>query len=184
MDDFFWSPLPSGLSPAAIVFAIAALTAVLYVITLKNESSASGLLCWAQTKLGAASRPQLSFVPFKEIKQAKDISCLVVDCTHPFLPQLTHHKSQKVPTEVRGDSSSDTVLNAIKMNHPILRQQMVSTNHFDIDSFVSVWSAANPEPALKYELLLREIAKIGDFRELRLDERGQHHDIQHQALSW
>jgi hypothetical protein len=61
---------------------------------------------------------------------------------------------------------------------------MISSNHFDIDSFISVWSAMHPESALRYEMLLREVAKIGDFRELQLDERGQHHDLQHQALSW
>jgi hypothetical protein len=183
MDEIPWSPLPSALSHTAIVIVFAVLIAVLLLI-IQESASASGLICWAQTKLGASPRSKLSFVPFKEIKHAKDVPCVVVDCTHPHLPQLTHHKAQSVPAEVRGDSSSDTVLNAIKMNHPILRQRMISSNHFDIDSFISVWSAMHPESALRYEMLLREVAKIGDFRELQLDERGQHHDLQHQALSW
>ncbi|GAB5354075.1 hypothetical protein AAMO2058_000088400 [Amorphochlora amoebiformis] len=72
-------------------------------------------------------------------------------------------------------SSSDGVLTALKLDHPMIkRHSLISTNHFDIDSFISVWCFLNPEVALRYEKILREVARIGDFRELRLDEAYQY----------
>eukprot|EP00467_Chlorarachnion_reptans_P000782 CAMPEP_0114534710 /NCGR_PEP_ID=MMETSP0109-20121206/27994_1 /TAXON_ID=29199 /ORGANISM="Chlorarachnion reptans, Strain CCCM449" /LENGTH=966 /DNA_ID=CAMNT_0001718159 /DNA_START=523 /DNA_END=3421 /DNA_ORIENTATION=+ len=71
-------------------------------------------------------------------------------------------------------SSSDGVLTAIKLNHPLItKNNYISTNHFDIDSFVSVWSYLNRDLAIKFDQVLREVARIGDFRELRLEESFQ-----------
>ncbi|KAF5829336.1 hypothetical protein DUNSADRAFT_16212 [Dunaliella salina] len=41
----------------------------------------------------------------------------------------------------------------------------VSTNHFDIDSFLSVWAYCNRPLALANERVLRHMARIADFRE-------------------
>ena len=53
------------------------------------------------------------FVPYKiNAKNKRDVVC--VDCTHPALPTLTHHKdSRTTPSHLRGDTSTDTVLNAL-----------------------------------------------------------------------
>lgn len=94
---------------------------------------------------------------------------LTVDHTskNPAEVQLTHHQSQGVPPalKVMTMSSTDIVLNAIHQKHPSLNQPTVSTNHFDIDSFISLWACCNPELAVKHEALVREVARIGDFRE-------------------
>eukprot|EP00466_Bigelowiella_natans_P014473 jgi/Bigna1/67251/fgenesh1_pg.3_\ len=114
------------------------------------------------------------FIPFKHWQVPQS---LVVDCTHPKADQITHHKEQSVPEEIKRTmmSSSDGVLTALKLNHELIRKHdCISTNHFDIDSFVSVWCFLNRDEALRYERLLREVARIGDFRELRLDEPMQH----------
>jgi len=77
--------------------------------------------------------------------------------------------------KLRGDSSTDAVMNAIKENHECLRRhEFVATNHFDIDSFLSIWSCVNPKLALIHEETIRECAKIGDFRELNLTSEYQH----------
>jgi hypothetical protein len=99
---------------------------------------------------------------------------LVVDCTdpdarHPHM--LTHHKGQNVPAEVMADTSSGSVINALLYGggagHPVVHGcRGVTTNHFDIDSFVSVWCAQNPEAAVANQAVLRRAAHIGDFREL------------------
>jgi hypothetical protein len=63
---------------------------------------------------------------------------LVVDSSHPTCEQITHHlkKKPKMDWTLRGDSSTDAVMNAIKENHECLqRHEFVATNHFDIDSF-------------------------------------------------
>lgn len=98
---------------------------------------------------------------------------VVVDCKHPTAPQLTHHLKGKneranMNLRLRGDTSTDAVINAIKKKDlQFIRSNFVSSNHFDIDSFLSVWCAVNPRSAKINEQLIREIAKIGDFRELR-----------------
>jgi len=96
---------------------------------------------------------------------------LVVDSSHPTCEQITHHlkKKPKMDWTLRGDSSTDAVMNAIKENHECLqRHEFVATNHFDIDSFLSIWCCVNPKLALIHEETIRECAKIGDFRELTL----------------
>ena len=99
---------------------------------------------------------------------------LVVDCTdpapdHPHL--ITHHKGQNVAEEIMADTSSGSVLNALTYDsgrgHPSVSQcRAVISNHFDIDSFLSVWCAAHPAEAVAHEAVLRRAAHIGDFREL------------------
>jgi hypothetical protein len=124
---------------------------------------------------------KLQYIPFEKDDLPDTV---VVDCAHPTSKQLTHHlkyKGQKqlMNLSLRGDSSSDAVLNAIVRRDPITRaMKFVSTNHFDIDSFISVWCLCNPEEAEIHEQILREVAKIGDFRELRLDHLWQHKALQ------
>ena len=119
---------------------------------------------------GTRSAHIRTLVPFRP---SLPLQTLVVDCTHPTARQITHHlklKEQKklwVDGVERGDSSTDGVINGIKsglLNDG--RFNAVSTNHFDIDSFLSVWCCLNPNAALEHEQVLRECARIGDFREL------------------
>jgi hypothetical protein len=96
-----------------------------------------------------------------------------LDCKHPTAYQLTHHlkgKNERVSMNMnlRGDTSTEAVLNAIKRNDVKYNDaKFVSSNHFDVDSFLSVWCAINPTIAMQYAKILREAARIGDFRELR-----------------
>ena len=120
-----------------------------------------------------------TFVPFSG-NDDLSTNTLVVDCRHPTAVQLTHHlkgKQQKksMPLVLRGDTSTDACINAIVVGHPVLNGiTYVTSNHFDVDSFVSVWCMLNPNLAQTHQQVLREVARIGDFRELRLDEPWQH----------
>eukprot|EP01038_Epipyxis_sp_PR26KG_P007252 gene7252-9886_t len=111
---------------------------------------------------------------FSPYSRGKLIDTVVVDCTHPTSYQLTHHLKEKhqkklINNNYRGDTSTDAVLNSIKSNdEKLMKCNAVTSNHFDIDSFLSVWSVINPYLAVKYEEIIRCAACIGDFRELRL----------------
>lgn len=112
---------------------------------------------------------------------------LVVDCSHQTSRQLTHHlkgvnQKKLMDLSLRGDTSTDSVLNAIKTNSPMLGLKNVSSNHFDVDSFISCWSCINPILAAKHDQILREVARIGDFRELLLDHPYQ--DTALQLTCW
>ena len=97
---------------------------------------------------------------------------LVVDCTHSEAPQITHHLKTRrqlelAAADLRGDSTTDMVIDAIVERHPLLREhERVSVNHFDVDAFFSVWSLANPIAAIRNARLLRLCARLGDFREI------------------
>ena len=106
------------------------------------------------------------FIPFSELKDKKAI---VVDSTHPNGFTLSHWRGAPTPDEIRDDTSAAIVLNALQKNIPGLELPYVTANHFDIDGFVGVWSLLNPELALEHEELLRQMALIGDFRELDLN---------------
>jgi hypothetical protein len=81
---------------------------------------------------------------------------------------LSHWRGAPTPEALRDDTSAGSVLRALRIGFPGLGTELVTANHFDIDAFVGVWSLLNPEKALLHEELLREIALIGDFRELDL----------------
>ncbi|MFD2247116.1 DUF6687 family protein [Pontibacter ruber] len=109
---------------------------------------------------------QRQFIPFSEVKNHKAI---IVDSTHPNGLILSHWRGAPTPEEVRDDTSAAMVLNALRLNIPGLELEYVTANHFDIDGFVGVWGLLNPELALENEELLRQMALIGDFRELDLN---------------
>ncbi|HEY4650526.1 MAG TPA: DUF6687 family protein [Pontibacter sp.] len=106
------------------------------------------------------------FIPFSELKNKRAI---IVDSTHPNGLVLSHWRGAPTPAIVRDDTSAAMVLNAIRENLPELDLPYVTANHFDIDGFVGVWSLQNPALALEHEELLRQMALIGDFRELDLN---------------
>ena len=127
------------------------------------------------------SRPKVEFVPYSLSSLGSDT--LVVDSSHSSARQVTHHlKGQKqkelMDLSLRGDTSTDGVLNGLKRKHPdTCAISKVTANHFDIDSFLPVFSCINPKTALEFERIIREVAIIGDFRELRLDDDYQYHAL-------
>lgn len=104
---------------------------------------------------------------------------LVVDCKHATATQLTHHlKSERqrklMDLSLRGDSTTDSVINALLKNHKCITTNLfVTCNHFDVDGFISCWCAMNPEFSIENAELMRQCGKIGDFRELSLDSEVQ-----------
>lgn len=127
-----------------------------------------------------SQRDGMTFVPFSNEAMPKT---LVVDCSHLSAKQLTHHlkganQKKMMDLTLRGDSSTDAVINSIACRSEFTKGlDYVTSNHFDVDSFTASWCCVYPENAVKHEQIVREISRIGDFRELRLD-----HSYQHTAL--
>ena len=72
------------------------------------------------------------FVPYDASAMGSATVC--VDCTHRNLPTLTHHKDGSTPKHLRGDTSTDTVFNALRAGwRPLKIANAVTCNHFDID---------------------------------------------------
>ncbi|WP_026463202.1 DUF6687 family protein [Adhaeribacter aquaticus] len=105
------------------------------------------------------------YIPFTAVKKQKAI---IVDSMHPNGLVLSHWRGARTPDDLRGDTSADIVFNALHQNVAGLEEEAVTANHFDIDGFVGVWALLNQEVALQNEQLLRQMALIGDFRELDL----------------
>jgi hypothetical protein len=98
------------------------------------------------------------YVPFaKDFPNNEEV--LVVDCTHPTAVTLSHHRSVRNPAGLKpSDTSTGLVLNALRSSYgwnkevaAALAKPYVSTNHFDIDSFLSVWCLLNRSLALQHE---------------------------------
>ncbi|RNI28235.1 hypothetical protein EFA69_19410 [Rufibacter immobilis] len=107
-----------------------------------------------------------SYLPFPQIKTQPAV---VVDSFHPNGLVLSHWREAPTPAELREDTSAGMVLRALRLQWPDLQKySFVTANHFDIDAFVGVWALLNPELALAHEETLRQMAVIGDFRELDL----------------
>lgn len=106
------------------------------------------------------------FIPFSEVKHHRAI---IIDSTHANGVMLSHWRGAPTPAAVNDDTSAAIALHALRLQLPELDLPYVSANHFDIDGFVGVWALLNPELALENEELLRQMALIGDFRELDLN---------------
>ncbi|MBC3541117.1 DUF6687 family protein [Rufibacter sediminis] len=108
-----------------------------------------------------------TYLPFPQIKE---YPAVVVDSFHPNGLVLSHWREAPTPAALREDTSAGMVLQALKQNWPQLQNyQYVTANHFDIDALVGVWALLNPQLALQREETLRQMAVIGDFRELDLE---------------
>lgn len=122
---------------------------------------------------------QRYYIPFTEVKQHP---ALVVDSMHPNGLVLSHWRGAPTPAAVRGDTSADIVFNALHRQIPGLEIAAVTANHFDIDGFIGVWTLLNPALALAHEAVLREAARIGDFRELDLQKPAS--DLALKLVCW
>lgn len=111
------------------------------------------------------------FIPFTQVKNHPSI---IVDSLHPKGLILAHWRGAVNPMDTADDTSAGIVLNALRLQISGLDAPYVSANHFDIDGFVGVWSVLNPEEALQNEAVLRQMALIGDFRELDLSQPTAH----------
>jgi hypothetical protein len=113
-----------------------------------------------------------NFVPYHLLNGQKAI---VIDGYYQNGLVLSHWKGANTINEIKDDSSAAIVLNALEKNIEGLDTEIVSATHFDIDGFIGVWALFNPELALEYKATLKEVATIGDFRELDI----QHPDTKH-----
>ncbi|MBA9076226.1 DUF6687 family protein [Rufibacter quisquiliarum] len=121
-----------------------------------------------------------SYLPFPELKKTPAV---VVDSFHPNGLVLSHWRGAPVPDELREDTSAGMVLQALKQDWPELKKYHRATaNHFDIDALVGVWALLNPVLAGQHEELLRQVAIIGDFRELNLS--APHAEEALQLVCW
>ena len=106
-----------------------------------------------------------SFIPFQQLRQQPTI--LVDSVGIGAALTLAHWRGAATPPNLRDDTSAGSVLRVLHYsNMPGSEAAVVTANHFDIDSFVGVWSLLNPELALRHEELLRMVAGLGDFREI------------------
>ena len=121
------------------------------------------------------------FVAFQKLRQQPTI---VVDSVGLGAAlTLAHWRGAATPGFLRDDTSAGSVLRALHFPEtPGMEASAVTTNHFDVDGFVGVWSFLNPELALRHERLLRLTATLGDFREL--DWQDPHADHALQLVCW
>ncbi|QHL87031.1 hypothetical protein GU926_06110 [Nibribacter ruber] len=109
---------------------------------------------------------EFRYLPFPELKHTPAV---VVDSFHPNGLVLSHWRGAATPVLLREDTSAGMVLQALKQAWPALQNyHYVTANHFDIDALVGVWALLHPDLTLEQEETLRQIAVIGDFRELDL----------------
>lgn len=116
-----------------------------------------------------------TFIPFNKIG---DREVIVVDGMHARGLVLSHWKGANTHSSIADDTSAGIVLNALKENYPGLDIPYVTATHFDIDGFIGVWALFYPQLAQEYEQVLKETARIGDFREYDLDSPCADHALQ------
>ncbi|GAB2541761.1 DUF6687 family protein [Rufibacter soli] len=110
---------------------------------------------------------EFTYLPFPQLKQTPAV---VVDSFHPNGLVLSHWREAPTPAALREDTSAGMVLQALKQQWTALdTYHSVTANHFDTDALVGVWALLHPTLALEQEQTLRQMAVIGDFRELDME---------------
>ena len=117
---------------------------------------------------------QKKFIPFHEIG---DREAIIVDGLHTKGLILSHWKGGNIHPSITDDTSGGIVLNAIEQNFEGINNPLISATHFDIDGFVGVWALFEPELAMVYKSVMHQMAVIGDFRELNLQNPGADHAL-------
>lgn len=118
-----------------------------------------------------------SYIPWSDELPEEDT--VVVDCTHPRLPTLSHHRGSNNPAGLKpADTSTGIVLNALQNRSTwnrdvvvITHKRYVTTNHFDIDSFLSCWCYVNRKAALEHEGGRLQLGQSAGVSGLRLLEK-------------
>ena len=106
------------------------------------------------------------------------VGTLVIDVTHINALSLTLENGDQLTlstAEERPETTTAACLaSIISRSSWTKRVKFVTSLHFDVDNFVAVWSVLNPNLAIAHQRTLREVARVGDFRECRLDFPWQH----------
>ena len=118
----------------------------------------------------------VQYLPFSSDVPA---GTLVIDVTHMNALSMTLEDGEQVTfcsPEERPETTTAACLSAIMSERPpswTKSVKFVTSLHFDVDNFVAVWSVLNPNLAIVHQRILREVARVGDFRECRLDSQWQ-----------
>ncbi len=110
------------------------------------------------------------FLSYALANKVKDDDLMVVDSPYPRGLNLTHLYSERVPSHLRANTSTETVLKWIALEDSQKVElggwpSYVTCNHWDIDGFLAVWSAMHPRIAASHRPELIAAAHLGDFRE-------------------
>src|SRR4029079_14403227 len=98
---------------------------------------------------------------------------LSVDGTVDNSIHFSHWQGNTTPAEVKADTSTEIALNLVASPNRLALIngiELVTTNHFDTDGVLSVWTVLNGERALAYRDLLISAAEAGDFSEYSSDD--------------
>jgi hypothetical protein len=113
----------------------------------------------------------VKFVVYDPQETGEETIC--VNSYHENLKSVSHVKRIKRchPIHFSGDTSTEIAINVIEKRWKQLYiSRYVTSNHFDINTFLAVWCLINPSEAIKYKDILIEAAKIDDLREMNLSK--------------
>src|SRR2546427_3252736 len=102
-----------------------------------------------------------------------DVPKLSVDGTVDNAIHFSHWKGNQTRASVKADTSTEIALNLIAApNREELTKgiDLVTTNHFDTDGVLSVWTVLTGERALEFRDGLIAAAEAGDFSELSTED--------------
>jgi hypothetical protein len=76
--------------------------------------------------------------------------------------ELSHWRPNKTEDKYKGGTSTEICFNYLRLN-PTIDYDLVINNHLDVDGVLSAFVLTHPTIALKYQRVLINAAKAGDF---------------------
>lgn len=104
----------------------------------------------------------MRFVPYAE---AADLPNIVVDGAAAAATVLTlsHWPKSGTPEALRADTSAEIVFKYLDAPATHVDVGAASNNHFDEDGLIGIFALTRPDLAARWQALLVEIARAGDF---------------------
>jgi hypothetical protein len=104
----------------------------------------------------------MRFLPYTQLGS---VANLIVDgaATDSTLLTLSHWPKSGTPTELKGDTSTESVFKYLDAPRFHVHADAVSNNHFDEDGLVGIFVLLEPSLAAQYRALLLDVAQAGDF---------------------
>ena len=104
----------------------------------------------------------MHFIPYADAATVPDI---VVDgaAARSTVLTLSHWPKSGTPTVLRADASVEIVFRYLDTPTVHVQVDAVSNNHFDEDGLIGIFALTQPALASRWQALLVEIARAGDF---------------------
>ncbi|MGR2708297.1 MULTISPECIES: DUF6687 family protein [Pseudomonas] len=102
------------------------------------------------------------YLPLGQTAQVPNISLDSIDNAATLLT-LSHWPSNHAPARYKANLSTQSAFHCLREGAGVDGASIVTSDHFDLDGLASIYAFLAPASALRHQVLLIDVARLGDF---------------------